>query len=178
MTVAAPAPIRPHGCRTGARPRAYHGDILSTCACHFGGFFGFFGCPLLRRCRIAIAIRTTPMAIFTATPASEGAVSGLGGLLPVASTVTETTITRDASHPNTKAAPFLTPRLEGSTTRNAINGSGSSATATPIRRRLSTTAGLPSHPSAAAAAYIRVLTAVPPVPRWNLLTHWTGLTDG
>src|ERR1700691_5537055 len=88
----------------------------------------------------------TPMAIFTASPASEGAVFGLGGLLPVASTVTDTTITRDASHPNTKAAPFLTPRLEGSTARNAINGSGSSATATPITTRLSTTAALPLSP--------------------------------
>src|SRR5580692_3941210 len=166
MTVAAPAPIRPHGCRTGARPMAYHGDMLSTCACHFGGFFGFFGRPLLRRCRIAIATRTTPMAIFTATPASEGAVLGLGGLLPVASTVTTTTTTRDASHPNTKAAPFLTPRLEGSTTRNAINGSGSSATAAPIRTRLSTTAALPPHPDAAAAV-IRVLMAVFPVSRRN-----------
>ena len=44
---------------------------------------------------------------------------GLGGLLPVASTVTVTTMARDTSHPNTNAAPFLTPRLEGSTTRNA-----------------------------------------------------------
>src|SRR5580700_6083327 len=146
MTVAAPAPIRPHGCRTGARPMAYHGDMLSTCVCHLGGFFGFFGRLLLRRCRIAIATRMTPMAVFTTTPASEGAVFGLGGLLPVASTVTATTITRDASHPNTKAAPFLRPRLEGSTTRNAVNGSGSSAIATPISTRLSTTAALPSHP--------------------------------
>src|ERR1700722_4005440 len=122
MTVAAPAPIRPHGCRTGARPMAYHGDMLSTCACHLGTFFGFFGCPLLRRCRIAIEIRTTPTAIFTASPASEGAVAGLGGWLPVESTVIATTITTDASRPNTKPAHFLTPRLDERMTRNAING--------------------------------------------------------
>ena len=47
--------------------------MLSTLACHFGGFFGFFGRPILRRCRIAIATRTTPMAIFTAYDAREGA---------------------------------------------------------------------------------------------------------
>ena len=52
---------------------------------------------------------------------------GWGGLLPVASTVAVTTRARDTSHPNTNAAPFLTPRLEGSTTRNADSGSGSSA---------------------------------------------------
>ena len=64
-------------------------------------------------CRIAIATRTTPIAIFTASAASEGAVFGLGGLLPVASTVTVTTMARDTSHPNTKAAPFRTPALGG-----------------------------------------------------------------
>src|ERR1700722_8757858 len=101
---------------------ANHGDMLSTCACHFGAFFGFFGRPILRRCRTAIATRMTPIAIFTARSASEGAVFGLGGLLPVASTVTVTTMPRDASHPNVHAAPFLTPRFEGSTMRNAVNG--------------------------------------------------------
>ena len=65
------------------------------------------------------------MAIFTASDASEGTVLGLGGLLPVASTVTVTTMARDTSQPNRYAAPFLTPRFEGSTTRNAVNGSGS-----------------------------------------------------
>ena len=68
-----------------------------------------------------------------------GAVLGLGGLLPVATTVMVTTMARDTSHPNTKAAPFQTPRLEGSTTMNAVSGSGSSATAKPIRIRLRTT---------------------------------------
>ena len=103
--------------------------MVSTLACHFGGFFGFLGWPILRRRRIAITTRTTPIAIFTARDAREGAVFGLGGLLPVASTVTVTTIARDTSHPNTNAAPFRTPRLEGSTTMNAVSGSGSSAIA-------------------------------------------------
>ena len=65
---------------------------------------------------------------------------GSGGLLPVPSTVTVTTIASDTSHPNTKAAPFLTPRCEGSTTKKADRGSGSSAIARPIRTRFSTTA--------------------------------------
>ena len=71
---------------------------------------------------------------------------GLGGLLPVASTVTVTTIARDTSHPNTKAAPFRTPRLEGSTTMKAVSGSGSNAIARPIRTRSSTTAVPPFSP--------------------------------
>src|SRR4029077_12374410 len=99
-TVAAPAPIRPQGCRVGARPRANHGDMLSTCVCHFGGCFGFFGRPLLRICRIASTPGRTPMAIFTASAASDGTVFGLGGLLPVATTVIDTTIASDTSHPN------------------------------------------------------------------------------
>ena len=90
--------------------------MVSTCACHFGGFFGGFGRPIRRRCWIAIATRPAPMAIFTASAARDGAVFGSGGLLPVPSTVTVTTIASDTSHPNTKAAPFRTPRLEGSTT--------------------------------------------------------------
>jgi hypothetical protein len=68
--------------------------------------------------------------------------------------------------------------LEGSTTRNAINGSGSSATATPIRTRFNATAALPSYPSVAAAACIRVLTAGPPAPRRNRPARWTGLAGG
>ena len=70
--------------------------------------------------RTAITTRTAPSAIFTASAASEGTVLGLGGLLPVATTVTVTTMARDTSHPNTKAAPFRVPCSEGSTTRNAV----------------------------------------------------------
>src|SRR5215471_4967104 len=151
-TVAAPAPISTHGCRAGARPRANHGDMLSTCACHLGGFFGGLGRPLARMRRTAITTRTAPSALFTASAASEGTVLGLGGLLPVASTVTVTTMARDTSHPNTKAAPFRAPRLDGSTTRNAVSGKGSSATATPIRTRLSTMA-VPQRPGASAPCH-------------------------
>src|SRR6516165_4404356 len=75
-TVAAPAPIRPHGCRAGARPRANHGDIVSTCSCHFGGFFGGLGRPLARICRIAMMTRTAPIAIFAASAPRDGAVLG------------------------------------------------------------------------------------------------------
>jgi len=56
-------------------------------------------------CRIAIRTRTGPSAILIARKASEGTVAGLGGLLPVASTVIVTTMARDTSQPNTKAAP-------------------------------------------------------------------------
>src|SRR5262249_52418980 len=91
---------------TGARPIANHTDMLSTCSCHFGGFFGFFGRRIRRHCRIAAATRTIPITILTARAVFDGDVCGLGGLLPVASTVTATTIARDTSHPNTNAAPF------------------------------------------------------------------------
>ena len=39
-TVAAPAPISTQGCSVGARASANQGDMLSTCACHLGGFLG------------------------------------------------------------------------------------------------------------------------------------------
>src|SRR6516164_3344063 len=139
-TVAAPAPISAQGCSVGASAMANHGDMVSTCCCHFGGFFGGLGRPLARMCRIAMMTRTTPIATFAASAARDGAVLGLGGLLPVASTVTVTTTARDSSQPNTKAAPFRTPRLDGSTTMNAVSGSGSSVIAKPIRTRLSTMA--------------------------------------
>ena len=125
---------------------ANHGDMLSTCSCHFGGFFGFFGRPSRRRCRIATATRKTPIAIFTASCAREGAVFGLGGLLPVASTVTATTIASDTSHPNTNPAPLTAPRCEGSTTMNAVSGNGSNAIAKPIRTRSSTMSASPVLP--------------------------------
>src|SRR5215469_1561152 len=116
---------------------ANHGDMLSTCSCHFGGFFGFLGCCLIsRRCRNAITTRTPPRAAFTASAASDGAVCGLGGLLPVATTETITTTARDISQPNTNAAPFRAPRSEGRMIRNAVSGRGSRATAKPIRNRL------------------------------------------
>ena len=44
------------------------------------------------------------MAIFTASDANDGTVFGLGGLLPVASTVTATTMARETSQPNRKRA--------------------------------------------------------------------------
>src|SRR5262249_35497611 len=141
-TVAAPAPISTQGCNVGASTMANHGDMLSTCSCHLGGFFGGLGRPLARMCRTPITTRTAPSAILTASPASDGAVFGLGGLLPVASTVTVTTTARDTSQPNTNAAPLRAPCLEGSTTKNAVSGSGASATATAISIILSTsTAG-------------------------------------
>src|SRR5689334_22462149 len=97
---------------------ANHGDMLSTCACHWGGFLGGgLGRRLARMWRTAILTRTRPRTILIASAASDGAVAGLGGLLPVAVTVTVTTMARDTSQPNTNAAPLSTPRLEGSTTR-------------------------------------------------------------
>jgi hypothetical protein len=50
---------------------ANHGDMLSACSCHF---FGFFGPLIRRRCRIAITTSRVPMAIFTASDASDGTV--------------------------------------------------------------------------------------------------------
>jgi len=82
-----------------------------------------------------------------ASEASDGTVAGLGGLLPVAATVMATTAASEISQPNTNAAPLTVPRWEGSTTRNAVSGSGSSATATPISTRLSTSTAIPPHSS-------------------------------
>jgi hypothetical protein len=97
-------------------------------------------------CRIAIRTRTRPSAILIASAASDGTVAGLGGSLPVASTVMVTTTARETSQPNTKAAPFTVPRLEGSTMRKAVSGSGSSATARPISIRLRTSTVPPRSP--------------------------------
>src|SRR5689334_14702669 len=73
-TVAAPAPISTHGCRVGARPSANHGDMLSTCACHFGGFFGGLGRRLARMRRTATTTRAALDPILTPSAASEGTV--------------------------------------------------------------------------------------------------------
>ena len=62
---------------------AYQGDMLSRPVCHLGVFLGGLGFPILRRCRTAMNTRATPMRIFTARAASDGAVFGFGGLLPV-----------------------------------------------------------------------------------------------
>src|SRR5580704_12646351 len=110
--VATPAATRPQGWVSGARAIAYHGDMLSIPVCHLGGFLGFLGCPILRRCRRAIRSSATPIAIFAASEASEGAVLGFGGLLPVTRSVMATTTASEASHPKIKAAPFLVPFLE------------------------------------------------------------------
>src|SRR5664280_1809807 len=109
--VATPAATSPQGWVSGARPMAYHGDMLSMPVCHLGVFFGFFGLPIFRHWRTAMSTSTTPMAIFTARAASDGAVLGLGGLLPVMSTVPATTMASDRSHPKMNAAPFRTPPL-------------------------------------------------------------------
>jgi hypothetical protein len=106
-------------------------------------------------CRIATMTRTAPIAILTASAASEGAVFGLGGLLPVASTVTATTVASNTSHPNKKAAPFRAPRSEGSTTRNAVSGSGSRVIARPISTKSSTIA-VPLHRALAGRVLIVV----------------------
>src|SRR5215469_16964917 len=89
-TVAAPAPISTQGCSVGASAMANHGDMLSTCSCHFAGFLGGLGRPLARICRMPITTSTAPIAILTTSAASDGAVLGWGGLLPVATTVTAT----------------------------------------------------------------------------------------
>src|SRR5208282_2555899 len=92
-----PAATSAHGWVSGPSPMAYHGVMLSMCVCHLGGFFGGFGLPVFLYCRIAIAVSPTPMASLAARAASEGAVLGLGGLLPVTSTVNAITIASETS---------------------------------------------------------------------------------
>ena len=57
---------------------AYHGDMLSMPICHLGVFLGFLGRPIIRQRRTAMIKRAAPMAILTASAASDGAVLGLG----------------------------------------------------------------------------------------------------
>src|SRR5271165_2551684 len=114
MTVT-PAATSGHGWRSGPSPMAYHGVMLSTPVCHLGGFFGGFGLPIFRYCRIAITVSPTPRASLAARAASEGAVLGLGGLLPVTSNVNAITMASDNSQPKMNAAPFRTPPLDART---------------------------------------------------------------
>ena len=88
-------------------------------------------------------------------------MAGLGGLLPVAVTVIVTTIASDTSHPNTYAAPFNAPRLDGRMTMNAVSGNGSKVTAKPISMRFRTMAIPPVSPglSRSAPDYSRGRTA-------------------
>src|SRR4051794_39215496 len=132
---ATPAATSPHGWVSGPNAMANAGDMLSMPACHFGVFFGGFGWPNLRHRRQPITSRTAPMRILTARAMSDGAVLFLGGLLPVTSTVTATTIASDASHPKMNAAPFLTPPWDAKTRMNAVNGIGSRLMTKPIRTR-------------------------------------------
>ena len=78
------------------------------------------------------------MASLAASAASEGAVLGLGGLLPVTSTVNAITITSETSQPKMNAAPFLTPPSEARMRMNAVSGIGWSVIARPMRTRLRT----------------------------------------
>src|SRR5277367_6915882 len=130
MTVT-PAATSAHGWVSGPSPMAYQGVMLSMPVCHLGGFFGGLGLPILRYCRMAITVSPTPMASLAARAASEGAVLGLGGLLPVTSTVNAITIASDSSQPKMNAAPFLTPPSEARIRMNAVSGIGSSVIARP-----------------------------------------------
>src|SRR3984957_10657691 len=122
---------------------AYKGDMLSRPVCHFGGFFGGLGLPILRRCRTAMRTNATPMAIFTASAASEGAVLGFGGLFPVTRTVRATTMARESNHPKMKAAPFRVPPLDSRMRMKAVRGIGWGGMTGPMGRRPKITAGGP-----------------------------------
>ena len=75
------------------------------------------------------------MAIFTASAASDGAVAGSGGLLPVIRIVIAITIASESSQPKMKAAPFRTPRFARRMSMKAVSGSGSSVMTRPMRTR-------------------------------------------
>ena len=87
MTVT-PAATSAQGWVSGPSPMAYQDVMLSMLVCHLGVFFGGFGLPIFLYCRIAISVSPAPRASLAARAASEGAVLGFGGLLPVTSTVT------------------------------------------------------------------------------------------
>ena len=83
------------------------------------------------------------MASLAASAASEGAVLGFGGLLPVTSTVNAITIASDTSQPKMNAAPFRTPPSDARIRMNAVSGIGSSVIAKPMRTRLRTSMCVP-----------------------------------
>ena len=87
---------------------------------------------------MAITVSPTPMASLAASAASEGAVLGWGGLLPVTSTVKAITIASDNSQPKMNAAPFLTPPLDARIRMNVVSGIGSSVITRPMRTRFRT----------------------------------------
>src|SRR3954447_17742628 len=107
--VATPAATKPQGWTSGPRPTAHHADMPSIPACHLGGFLGGFGSGSFRQRLHPTTTSTAPMRIFTASAASDGVVLGLGGSLPVTSSVAQITTASDASQPNMNAAPFRTP---------------------------------------------------------------------
>src|SRR6478672_8478933 len=78
------------------------------------------------------------MASLAARAAREGAVLGLGGLLPVTRMVNAITIASDSSQPKMNAAPFRTPPLDERMRMNAVSGSGSSVITRPMRTRFRT----------------------------------------
>src|SRR5580704_6972838 len=145
-TVAAPAATSVQGCRNAASPAAAHSDIRSTLAIQVGGLCGR---PLRRCVCTASRISTTPAASLTARAASDGAVCGLGGLLPVARMTAAITATRQASQPRMYARPFQIPFWAASTRTNAVSGNGTNAIPSPMRSRLSTTPPQPQAPGAA-----------------------------
>src|SRR5271166_6462846 len=138
MIVATPAATSPHGWVRGPRAMANQIDMLSIPVCHLGTFFGSFASLNLRRLRMAMITSATPMAIFTASAAKDGAVLGFGGLLPVTTRVNAMTRASDTSQPKMNAAPFRTPFLDARTRMNAVSGIGSREIARPISRRLKT----------------------------------------
>src|ERR1039457_3208442 len=135
MMVATPAATRPHGWVSGPSAMAYQGDMLSMPLCHLGVFLGFLGLPMRRQWRTAMNNRTAPIRILTASPANDGAVFGLGGLLPVTNTVPATTLAHETIHPNMKAAPLRTPFFDASTRTNPVSGIGSRVITNPMSNR-------------------------------------------
>ena len=84
----------------------------------------------------------TPMAMRTASAASEGTEPLDGGSPPVSSRVAAVMIDRHRNHPRMNAAPFAVPRREVRMRMNGISGSGSKAIARPMTMR-STNSGHP-----------------------------------
>ncbi len=143
-----PGRSAPRAAASGPGPWRTTGTCCPRAPATWAASWAAWAGRLARMCRTAIMTRTTPSTILIASPASDGAVAGLGGSLPVAVTVTVTTMARDTSQPNTNAAPLRAPRLEGSTTRKAVSGSGSTATARPTSSRSRTSTAFPrSHPA-------------------------------
>ena len=134
--VAAAAATSDHGSMNAPKPATAHDDMWSSRAIQLGGLCGW---PIRCHWRNPTQISRAPRNALTASAASDGAVSGSGGLPPVNRTVIATIATTQASQPAMKARPFHTPFSTLTISPKATIVTGISVIASPMITRSRTT---------------------------------------